>query len=57
MRKVGHDRYKCALCGAALAVSDETRVRTMIVMTGGQPTARAVLVDGKEIHRCPTAAG
>ena len=35
-----------------LDVPDQAQVRTMIMQSSGQPAVRAILVDGKEIHRC-----
>jgi hypothetical protein len=35
-----------------LDVSDQAQVRTMIMQSSGQPAVRAILADGKEIHRC-----
>lgn len=35
-----------------LEVSDRTKVRTMLMQSSGQPAVRAILADGKEIHRC-----
>jgi hypothetical protein len=51
MRRKG-DRYECAMCGEILDVADAAKVRTMLIQGSGTPTMRAVLVDGKEIHRC-----
>jgi hypothetical protein len=45
-------RYECARCGVMLDVPDAAQVRTMIMQSSGQPAVRAILVDGKEIHRC-----
>ena len=45
-------RYECARCGAMLDVPDRAQVRTMIMQSSGQPAVRAILADGKEIHRC-----
>ena len=55
MRKVGHDRYKCALCGAVLMVSDAAKVRTLMVSSSGTPDVRVMFVAGKEMHRCALA--
>jgi hypothetical protein len=55
MRKVGHGRYKCALCGATLDMTDHALARTMLVSPSGQPTVRVILIDGREIHRCQLA--
>lgn len=40
------------MCGEILDVADEAKVRTMLIQTSGKPPTRAILVDGKEIHRC-----
>jgi len=45
-------RYECARCGVMLDVPDHAQVRTMIMQSSGEPAVRAILVDGKEIHRC-----
>jgi hypothetical protein len=57
MRKVGRDRYECALCGAELAMSDAARARTLIVSSTGKPNVRVMFVGGKEVHRCTLLAG
>jgi hypothetical protein len=35
-----------------LDVPERAQVRTMIMQSSGEPAVRAILVDGKEIHRC-----
>jgi hypothetical protein len=40
------------MCGEILDVSDTAKVKTMLIQGSGTPTMRAVVVDGKEIHRC-----
>ena len=45
-------RYECARCGVMLDVPDQAQVRTMIMQSSGKPAVRAILADGKEIHRC-----
>jgi hypothetical protein len=55
MRKVGHDRYRCARCGALLEISDAAKVRTMIVNKRGEHDVRIMYVAGTEIHRCEIA--
>jgi hypothetical protein len=52
MRKTGHNKYRCQLCGAVLDVREATHVRTMIVASSGEPDVRVMLEDGREIHRC-----
>jgi hypothetical protein len=41
------------MCGDILDVADAARVKTMLIQSSGTPTMRAILVDGREIHRCP----
>jgi hypothetical protein len=41
------------MCGDILDVADAAKVRTMLIQSSGTSTMRAILVDGKEIHRCP----
>jgi hypothetical protein len=56
MRKVGHGRYECVLCGAVLNISDAAKVRTLIVTSTGKPDVRVIFVGGKEVHRCTLLA-
>lgn len=53
MRRRGRgSNYECALCGVFLVVMTTQRVRTMLILESGRPTERAILVNGKEVHRC-----
>lgn len=52
------DRVECALCGEALVgIAKTSKVRTVLIGASGQPNVRAIVVDGKEIHRCRSLFG
>jgi hypothetical protein len=47
-------RTECALCGETLVgVTETSKVQKVLVGASGQENMRAILVDGKEVHRCP----
>jgi hypothetical protein len=46
-------RYRCALCGAALAVPPDEEPRVTIKANGASPEMRTITYRFKEIHRCP----
>ncbi len=47
-------RTECALCGATLfGITATAKIQKVIVGASGQENMRAIVVDGKEIHRCP----
>jgi hypothetical protein len=46
-------RYECALCGETLSgLTPESKVQKVLVGASGRDNVRALMVDGKEIHRC-----
>ena len=46
-------RYECALCGETLlGLTTESKVQKVLVGASGRDNMRALMVDGKEIHRC-----
>jgi hypothetical protein len=52
LRRTG-EHIECLWCNATLdGVPEGARIRTALMQSGGGPTERAILVDGREIHRC-----
>jgi hypothetical protein len=43
---------QCAYCRTELDVPEGKQPQQMIVGTSGRKNVRALLVDGREIHRC-----
>jgi hypothetical protein len=44
-------RYQCVLCGAVLDIGPDDP-REVIVASSGKPNMRALVLGGKELHRC-----
>jgi hypothetical protein len=51
MRLVG-DHHECAHCGAHLDIQPDEVGIVVFRAASGQPNARVILVNGREIHRC-----
>ena len=47
-------RYVCAQCGAGLTIPRDAKPLLMFVQQAEGPRIRLVMIDGDEIHRCPT---
>jgi hypothetical protein len=45
-------RYECALCRAVLDVPAAVKPHVLVKTASGQPTMRAIMVDGVEVHAC-----
>jgi hypothetical protein len=49
-------RWQCAYCRTPLDIPDGSRpAREMVIATSGKKNERAIVIDGKEIHRCVIA--
>jgi len=53
MVRSSHGKWYCRLCGAELGAVTDERPRTMIVGASGRANVRVVIIDGREVHRCP----
>jgi hypothetical protein len=48
------EQINCALCGATLfGVSPTSKVVKVIIGVPGGDNLRALMVEGREVHRCP----
>jgi hypothetical protein len=52
-----HIACACAQCGAPLEVPNGKTMTVTLIGSSGKPNARAVVVEGEEIHRCEPQAG
>ena len=46
-------RYVCAQCGVELSIRADEKPMVTMSAVGGQPNMRVLVLDGKEVHRCP----
>jgi len=48
------NHYRCALCGETLfGLTAASKVLKVLVGASGRDNERALMLHGKEIHRCP----
>ena len=45
-------RYVCALCGAEIDAPIDAEPQRKFIDSSGGARIRALMIDGKEIHRC-----